>query len=453
MVATIGDKVVEIVGTVGTNVTSIVTAFSGLVTKLAPVINAVGNVIAKIGKAVKDVVDSVGTSTANIVKAFADLNKSLAEPIKAIGEAISGVITSISDGVVEINKSVAGILEKLAGVFDSIGTAAEKAGSGFKTVADAAIALANETSVVDLAASLGAVAKGIKDINKEAKWAHDQKIGDAVAEVGTGLASMISSAEGLDTVVTSMDSFADAVKKINNECKTTTSLDTYSQKINSVATNAGVDLGNLGTFATDALGKMKTMCTDGKTALSGLSTDGLSSIKSLADGIKSPMDTIKTSITTKLQSAVNSARNAFASLNSAASNSMQALVARVERSLTQISSKFAAVRLNMTKHIAIPHFSMSGSFNAETGAVPSVRVSWYDKGGIFTQPSIIGIAEKRPEFVGALDDLREIVREEAGIGSVTINVYGSEGQNVRELADIVMDEIQMQIAKKGAAFA
>jgi hypothetical protein len=82
-----------------------------------------------------------------------------------------------------------------------------------------------------------------------------------------------------------------------------------------------------------------------------------------------------------------------------------------------------------------------------------VSVSWYDKGGIFTQPSIIGVCEKRPEFVGALDDLREIVREEAGVGNVTINVYGSEGQNVRELADIVMDRIQMQIDRKGAAFA
>ena len=39
------------------------------------------------------------------------------------------------------------------------------------------------------------------------------------------------------------------------------------------------------------------------------------------------------------------------------------------------------------------------------------------------------------------------------MGNVTINVYGSEGQNVRELAEIVMDRIQMQINKKGAAFA
>lgn len=35
----------------------------------------------------------------------------------------------------------------------------------------------------------------------------------------------------------------------------------------------------------------------------------------------------------------------------------------------------------------------------------------------------------------------------------TINVYGSEGQSVSELADIVMDRITNKTARKGAAFA
>ena len=46
--------------------------------------------------------------------------------------------------------------------------------------------------------------------------------------------------------------------------------------------------------------------------------------------------------------------------------------------------------------------------------MPHFSVSWYDKGGIFDRPTVIGVGEKRPEFVGALDDLRGIVRDEAG---------------------------------------
>lgn len=59
-------------------------------------------------------------------------------------------------------------------------------------------------------------------------------------------------------------------------------------------------------------------------------------------------------------------------------------------------------------------------------------LNWYDKGGIFKSPSVIGVGEKRPEFVGALDDLRKIVRQEAGKG-YTIHIDKLE---VREESDI-----------------
>ena len=80
-------------------------------------------------------------------------------------------------------------------------------------------------------------------------------------------------------------------------------------------------------------------------------------------------------------------------------------------------------------HIPLPHFSISPAGwkvgDLLKGVKPSLSVNWYDKGGVFTDPSIIGVAEKRPEFVGALDDLRNIVREESGASvNITNNIYG-----------------------------
>ena len=66
--------------------------------------------------------------------------------------------------------------------------------------------------------------------------------------------------------------------------------------------------------------------------------------------------------------------------------------------------------------IKLPHFSLEGEFDLQKGTVPHLSVEWYDKGGIFSRPTVIGVGEKRPEFVGALDDLRAIVREESGGG-------------------------------------
>jgi phage tail tape measure protein, TP901 family, core region len=105
--------------------------------------------------------------------------------------------------------------------------------------------------------------------------------------------------------------------------------------------------------------------------------------------------------------------------------------------------------------IPLPHFSIDGSWNPIdwfSQGVPHVNVEWYDKGGVFNSPSIIGVGEKRPEFVGALDDLRDIVREEsgAGIGEMTVNVYGTDNQNTEELADAVMDRIQIKFEQAKA---
>lgn len=76
--------------------------------------------------------------------------------------------------------------------------------------------------------------------------------------------------------------------------------------------------------------------------------------------------------------------------------------------------------------------SGAGPARAYRSAVDVTGVSWYDKGGIFKSPQVIGVGEKRPEFVGALDDLRKIFREESGKG-YTIKIDKLE---VREEADI-----------------
>lgn len=93
-------------------------------------------------------------------------------------------------------------------------------------------------------------------------------------------------------------------------------------------------------------------------------------------------------------------------------------------------------------YIPKPHFNIKGSFDLATMSTPYLDVNWYDKGAVFNSPSIIGVGEKRPEFVGALDDLKYIVRSEierASGGGVQsggdINIT-MPGMVIREEADI-----------------
>ena len=65
-------------------------------------------------------------------------------------------------------------------------------------------------------------------------------------------------------------------------------------------------------------------------------------------------------------------------------------------------------------NIKVPHFSMSGQFDAKTNSVPTVNVSWYAKGGIFTQPTIlgnIGVGEAGAEAVLPIETLKNYITE------------------------------------------
>lgn len=96
--------------------------------------------------------------------------------------------------------------------------------------------------------------------------------------------------------------------------------------------------------------------------------------------------------------------------------------------IARIKGFFTGLKFELPK-IKLPHFTISGKFSLNPPQMPSLGVNWYDSGAIFNSPSIIGVGEKRPEFVGALEDLRLLIREElnnskaAGGNTNTVNIY------------------------------
>lgn len=90
----------------------------------------------------------------------------------------------------------------------------------------------------------------------------------------------------------------------------------------------------------------------------------------------------------------------------------------------------------------LPHFSISPSGwkigDLLKGSIPSLGISWYDKGGIFNSPSVIGVGEKRPEFVGALDDLRYLIRDE--LDKQPGNQVNNKTQNINIDKLVVQDK-------------
>lgn len=424
----------DMVTTVAEKLPEIIDSFNGIVKEISPIIDSITKLINQIGDTVVSIVDTVGTNLGKIVDAFSGFNESLASPIEAIGNAISGIITSISDGVVSINDSIANILEKLSGVFDSIGNAAVKAGEGFSTVADAAIRLANQTSVLDLIATLGGIAKGIGDITNRANDMANKKIAEKLETLGPALKAVTDGATGLDISATNISRLAVSVNELNTETKDqniVNNLDRITFAIEGLSAQAALSGTELHTFVTNADKDFSKFSSSTEKTLSSMEKTFKGKNYNFKYYMKDAIDNINL-------------------LN------LNPLEKSISDSLSRISNLFANIRWTIP-YIRTPHFYWSGVWDMDGSdgymSAPSLNVSWYDKGGVFTQPAVIGVAEKRPEFVGALDDLRDIVREEAGPKDVVINVYGAEGQDVRTLADIVMERIQHSIDRREAVFA
>lgn len=158
--------------------------------------------------------------------------------------------------------------------------------------------------------------------------------------------------------------------------------------------------------------------------------------KALGDKIKS----IWTSIKTATVNTWNTIRDAITAPFKKAKETIEGII-------DKIKSWFPLKLGKIFKGLKLPHFSIKGGFSLVPPRVPHIGVDWYDKGGIFDSPTVIGVGEKRPEFVGALDDLRDIVREESGNGPITINVYASPGMDVNQLA-LKVEQRLVQLQKQ-----
>jgi len=158
-------------------------------------------------------------------------------------------------------------------------------------------------------------------------------------------------------------------------------------------------------------------------------------------------ENIKQSVTEKIDALKSSVQEKFQSIKRSITEPIERAKETVRSAIEKIKG-FFNVTLSFP-HIKLPHFRITAGVIpwgiGGKGTPPTIGIDWYDKGGIFDAPTIIGVGEKRPEFVGALDDLREIVREESGpsinYGGVTIVING-RSKDAAQLAAELQDELE-----------
>lgn len=184
------------------------TAFTGLGTAIAMVPPttwlALAAAILATGAAMA-LVGSQGEGLQMVLEGVADVVSAFGPVIKDVFEGISNVIQSFGE-------TVSGILNSVSGVIKSIGQSALNAGKGFKQLANG-IKIITSLNLIDMGASLGAVAVGIGAIATASSGMGD--IGAPMIALATALTMIVSTQAGIESLSATIPSLSDALSSLS----------------------------------------------------------------------------------------------------------------------------------------------------------------------------------------------------------------------------------------------
>lgn len=166
----------------------------------------------------------------------------------------------------------------------------------------------------------------------------------------------------------------------------------------------------IGSAVSSAWNSVKSVTSSIFSAVSSVVSSQWNSMKStvstVVNGIKSTVssafNSVKSTVSSIGSSIASVAGTAFNNMKSKISTAISGAKSVVSSGLNAIKGFFSGLSLKLP-HIALPHFSISGSLSIKPPSVPHLSVSWYEQGGVFDKPSLIGVGENGTEAVMPLE--------------------------------------------------
>jgi len=193
---------------------------------------------------------------------------------------------------------------------------------------------------------------------------------------------------------------------------------------NSVATFFSMIWGTIKTNVSQAWDSIKstlttvwgTLSTTASTVWNGIKNTVMNVTGIMASGLTQSWNTIRNTassvwgnISSTISGLMQSLRGSLSNIWSNISSTLTSTWSNLKSSASNIFSSIADAITKPFRniHIPLPHFSFTTTSTTVAGvkiSIPKVSVDWYAQGGIFTQPSIIGVGEAGPEAVLPLSD-------------------------------------------------
>jgi len=175
--------------------------------------------------------------------------------------------------------------------------------------------------------------------------------------------------------------------------------DTIKAKAQELKQKIAEAFNNLKTTVTDVWNAIKTVA---MTVWDAIKNAVMTRVNAMKLSVTTAINAIK-AIINGISSVIGNVRNAFNSIKSAMTQPIQSARDTISGIIKKLKGLFPLSVGKIFSNIKLPYFKISGGQApwgiGGKGTKPTIGIDWYAKGGVFDNPSIIGVGEAGREIV------------------------------------------------------